>query len=487
MRKGAKQAQKSKNKQKVVWEKGTAVTTVGRVARNQRVGASKIVDWVDKWDLLSPEAQFQVSMLAPGTINCPYVEDHEPSKYPTAIFPGYDTQTIAAATAATNFTVIAWSPCVGSIFGGTGYYIGNGTSTSTVSFTAGRTTDSIYGTTVIFSKFFTFGGTVDIEFQAPQATLCGNVMIGNLPYKTFTSSTVGSLLSQATTEIDLKRQSKWSMKSRIQDRSLIHNNKTPTSPDQDLHYEEEAVAYAIIGMAPAKALDGTTSIPFELISKLRSHAVWLPAVSTSVLASVAKTTLTNIIPQTPQQEAACQKMEYSSYSTQPAPRSVLGRIVDVLAISAEMASDMIPGGRLVSSALSAAAGMLMDPWVDLRMTTSEISDLQWFRQQFLIRWNTTGYTGDVATTYAAFFTAYANFLAACITANGIAEEHAKSRQDYEHRVVPAFGGSTIRYYRDGTEVDVKMLAQQTLLRLEHNFDKKTDSSCVSVRSRSIPY
>lgn len=335
---------------------------------------------------LSPLAQFQLTSLRPGLLNTPYVEyNGTPSKLPTTIAQGARLESMIATDAA-KFTAITLCPIYGLSSAvptsGLGVQtLADASAVTTALGVRGYAFSEVYGATTFTSKIVSYAARVSVTLMAPEATLSGSVYIGCLPVSAYIGSSTAALLDSATVTIDLKEKSSWDLRSCISNRNLVHD-----APPLTAGLQEEWVSYAIISQSPAKALDGTGTIPYSLEMKAHSNAIWWPIVSTPILNAIATKPVETNAPETRTQSEFSNAASSATNAPVPTTKDKIFKIIDVLLKGASAVPMLGAFSSVARGVVSAVQGALSDPLDNLPDTARVISDTDWYMVSALSRW-----------------------------------------------------------------------------------------------------
>lgn len=362
-------------------------------------------------NLACPEAQFQLAMMRPGSTNCRFVDmNRQPSVLPTTLAKGEYLSSTSAVKAA-KWSVVSCCPVAGllspTIDSGIGY-LDDQALTDVMSDTAatGLGFVDVYGATTFSSKIMAFASTLTVSIQAPEANLAGVVLIGAVSLSVFRTATVTVLMELADTQLDLRTNATFDLKSSIQNRALIH--RLPTVAPSEAF--EEIVAYAVIPALPAQSLADGSAVAYKVRFKVNSNLVWWPAGSLPLLNNIAARPLEAIQPTTQKQDRFC--MEAAQVSSNPKPFTL--KQIAAYARSILNAAEYIPVigtyAKSANAAISTIMNLIEDPLSSLPGVSSVIADVNFYLSSANSRWPMFQVT-EVEDAIAAWVVSTNNLLA----------------------------------------------------------------------------
>lgn len=317
--------------------------------------------------------------MRPGEYPTPYVENGVATKLATCVMNGEHVDTSPSSA---YWNLVLLSPSVAATeavgVGNCGISIETNISAASaisLSDIRGLGFGSVYGSTAFAGKVRPYATHLEVNVEAPEATVCGTAYIGSAPASAVLLSTVESLAKSSTKTIDLKTTTKIDIKACINNRSLVHfrpeTNLTTLGP-----FEDEWVSYVIFPPGTARTLEGAT-MPFNIRVVAHSNVVWWPAVSNPALNAIVAKQPASTAPETLSQNAFIKQAETFLASPVPFTNVKVSQVVNALIRGAEM----IPGIGSYVSAARGLAQMSMQSINDPRSMLSDYSniviDLQW--------------------------------------------------------------------------------------------------------------
>lgn len=334
-----------------------------------------------------PEAQFQLAMMRPGFINCRFVDlNRQPSVLPTTLAKG-EYLSSTSATKAAKWSVVTLCPMAGlmstTIDTGVGYLDDQAiTDTMTDDVATGLGFASVYGATTFAGKVLSFATTLTVTIQAPEANLAGTVLTGSVSLSVFRGASVNTLMELADTQLDLRTNATFELKSSIQNRALIHRNPTVLASE----CFEEIVAYAVIPALPAQSLDDGSAVAYKVRYKVNSNLVWWPAGTLPLLNNIAARPMEQIHAATMKQDRFC--MEAAQVSSNPKPYSLkqIASYARAILTGAEYLPVIGNYATMAKNAIATISGMIEDPLSSLPGVESIIADANFYLQSANARW-----------------------------------------------------------------------------------------------------
>lgn len=321
-----------------------------------------------------------MALMQPGNFNVPFVDANStPLRLPTSVVCG-ELETNIGSPENSAYNLYYIQPLLGWTNGSDICSSGFGqrtnlTGVSVVTADSGYSYTDVYGAATAFSRTKIFATRVDFTISAPEANMSGRVYIGSLPYASFEGSTVTALLDNATTQVDLKKSSSWSLKSAITDRGRIHDEPSALSLAS---LRDEWVSYCIISRSAVQNITTGVASVYQVLSKFYSNQVWLPAVSTPALNQIAVRAHDSTKPLNKSEQ------EFANRAQQDVANPIPTAIKTVLTAASKIANGLSaipvlsPFTGVASMVLSAAAGVLEDPLSKLPDYTKQLADVDFY-------------------------------------------------------------------------------------------------------------
>lgn len=237
------------------------------------------------WADSPPAIQFALSSMRPGLISTPYVEsNNNPSRYPTSVLHGENEYPVTVGEAA-QYTVILNYPWAGygadqGVAGVTVLFRPDNALAINAGFGTGSPFGDLYGAMANTSKYRTYGQTLDISIVAPDSTVSGAAHIGSIPYYALFGCNVGSLRDAASVVVDLKSTPTFSLKTWINDKTLVHGTKVLADVG------DEMVSFAVLQRNSVQTITADGARAFSIAIKAHANIIWEPALNTPFMMSL---------------------------------------------------------------------------------------------------------------------------------------------------------------------------------------------------------
>lgn len=247
--------------------------------------------------------QFSLCGLRPGLFSTPYVEtNNNPSRYPTGVLHGEYEVSLTAALAADS-VIIVNNPFAG-------YDLNQGlagvlvlTRDNATPFNVGIGTgvgfNSVYGDMAMTSRYRVYGQTLDVSILAPSSTISGVAYIGSLPVSVVNGITVPPLRDMCTEIVDLKENPTFSLKTFINDRTLVHGSRG----NSDI--ADEYISFAILSRSAVQTIVADGSKGFVVAIKAHANFIWEPVLASPFMASLTMRPPDNVRALTQAEQTFC--------------------------------------------------------------------------------------------------------------------------------------------------------------------------------------
>lgn len=314
---------------------------------------------VPKWGSLSPLLQMSLSNMRPGTFVAPFVESNgTPSRTPTSVIHGEYEYNVAAIQAP-GYAVIVNFPQTGynSDAGATGIFVDDGNAAGdpvALAMGSGVVFTGVYGSSALFSRYKILSQRLDICFQAPEATITGQVFIGSLQVSAMNTATTSVLIDNATKTLDLKVQPSWELSSFLSDRSLVHETCNISN------VADEWVSYAVITRSPTISISTGASNQYNLVIKAHANIIWNPLINSPVMNGIALRPPESCVPPPPLQVEMSSVCQTRASEPQPMSLPAVTRCIQ-MALSDRKDHGLLPGRPTAGPAAAMTSAQILDP------------------------------------------------------------------------------------------------------------------------------